>query len=117
LGQRVENRTVMVPHKVLGHRGRYQTKPATACGTWSSSRLAICSAVIESMFDVGCRFRCRSTAVSSIPLDIQPVPSEWHPHIPDRLDQKEFGDWRAGRNAVCQLAALTIGAPIGVADA
>jgi hypothetical protein len=47
---------------------------------------------------------------------IQPIRGEWHPHIPDRLDEEELADWSAGRNAVYQLAALTIGARIAVAD-
>ena len=34
-----------------------------------------------------------------------------------RLDDEELADWRAGRNAVYQLAALTIGARLAVADA
>jgi hypothetical protein len=38
-----------------------------------------------------------------------PVPGEWHPRIPERLDEEELADWQAGRNAVYQLAALTIG--------
>ena len=29
--------------------------------------------------------------------------------MPERLDEEEPTDWRAGRNAVYQLAALTIG--------
>ena len=29
--------------------------------------------------------------------------------MPDRLDDEELADWRAGRNAVYQLAAHTIG--------
>jgi hypothetical protein len=29
--------------------------------------------------------------------------------MPERLDEEELADWRAGRNAVYQLAALTIG--------
>jgi hypothetical protein len=36
--------------------------------------------------------------------------------MPERLDE-ELADWRAGRNAVYQLAALTVGARIAVADA
>ena len=48
---------------------------------------------------------------------IRPVPGEWHPRIPERLDEEELADWRAGRNAVYQLAALTIGARLTVADA
>jgi hypothetical protein len=37
--------------------------------------------------------------------------------MPERLDEEELADWRAGRNAVYQLAALTVGARIAVADA
>jgi hypothetical protein len=37
--------------------------------------------------------------------------------MPERLDEEELADWRAGRNAVYQLAALTIGARLGVVDA
>ena len=37
--------------------------------------------------------------------------------MPERLDEEELADWRAGRNAVYQLAALTIGARLAVADA
>ena len=48
---------------------------------------------------------------------IRPVPGEWHPRMPERLDEEELADWRAGRNAVYQLAALTIGARLVVADA
>jgi hypothetical protein len=33
--------------------------------------------------------------------------------MPERLDEEELADWRAGRNAVYQLAALTIGAHRG----
>jgi hypothetical protein len=36
--------------------------------------------------------------------------------MPERLDEGERADWRAGRNAVYQLAALTIGARLVVAD-
>jgi hypothetical protein len=31
--------------------------------------------------------------------------------------EEEVADWRAGRNAVYQLAALTVGARLAVADA
>jgi hypothetical protein len=48
---------------------------------------------------------------------IRPVPEEWHPRMPERLDEEELADWRAGRNAVYRLAALTIGARLAVADA
>ena len=37
--------------------------------------------------------------------------------MPERLDEEELADWRAGRNAVYQLAALTVGARLAVADA
>ncbi len=47
---------------------------------------------------------------------IQPVPGEWHPRIPESLDEEELADRRAGRNAAYQLAALTIGACLAVAD-
>jgi hypothetical protein len=76
--------------------------------------------VIESTFDVGHRFRC-TMRINCGQLDpsavIRPVPGEWHPYMPKRLDEEELADWRAGRNAVYQLAALTIGARLVVADA
>jgi hypothetical protein len=37
--------------------------------------------------------------------------------MPERLDDEELADWRAGCNAVYQPAALTIGARLAVADA
>jgi hypothetical protein len=46
---------------------------------------------------------------------IRPVPGG--PPTPERLDEEELADWRAGRNAVYQLAALTVGARLAVADA
>ena len=48
---------------------------------------------------------------------IRPVAGEWHPHMAEQLDEKELSDWRTGRDAVYQLAALTIGARLAVADA
>jgi hypothetical protein len=48
---------------------------------------------------------------------IRPVRGEWHPRIPERLDDEELADWRAGRDAVYQLATLKIGARLAVADA
>jgi hypothetical protein len=39
---------------------------------------------------------------------IRPEPGEWHPRMPERLDEDELADWRAGRNALYQLAALTV---------
>ena len=75
--------------------------------------------VIESTFEVGRRFRC-TMRVDCGQLDpgavIPPVPGEWQPRMPEQLDQEELADWRAGRDAVCQLAALTIGARLAVAD-
>ena len=75
--------------------------------------------VIESTFDVGRRFRC-TLRIDCGELDpgavIRPEPGEWRPCMPERLDEDELADWRAGRNAVYQLAALTIGARLAVAD-
>jgi hypothetical protein len=34
----------------------------------------------------------------------------------ERLDEEELADWCAGRDAVYQLAALTVGARLAVAD-
>ena len=76
--------------------------------------------IIESTFDVGARFRC-TMRVDCGQIDpaavIRPVPGEWHPHMPERLDEQELADWRAGRDALYQLAALTIGARLAVVDA
>jgi hypothetical protein len=75
--------------------------------------------IIVSTFEVGRRFRC-TMRVDCGQLDpgsvIRPEPGEWQPRMPERLDEKELADWRAGRNAVYQLAALTIGARLAVAD-
>ena len=76
--------------------------------------------IIESTFEVGRRFRC-TMRVDCGQLDpeavIRPGPGEWHPRVPERLDEEELADWRAGRDTVYQLAALTIGARLAVADA
>jgi hypothetical protein len=48
---------------------------------------------------------------------IRPVSGEWQPRMPAQLNEEELADWRAGRNAVYQLAALTIGPRLAVADA
>src|SRR5262249_61734881 len=75
--------------------------------------------VIESTFEVGRRFRC-TMRIDCGQLNpgavIRPVAGEWHPYLPARLDEDELADWRAGRNAVYQLAALTIGARLAVAE-
>ena len=47
---------------------------------------------------------------------IQPIRGEWHPHMAERLNEEELADWRAGRDGVYQLAALTIGARLAIAD-
>ena len=47
---------------------------------------------------------------------IRPVLGKWQSHVPGRLDEAELADWLAGRNAVYQLAAITIGARLAVAD-
>ena len=57
--------------------------------------------IIESTFDVGRRFSC-TMRVDCGQLDpgvIRPVPGEWRPRMPERLDEEELADWRAGRNA------------------
>jgi hypothetical protein len=62
--------------------------------------------------------RCASIAAQLDPgAVIRPVTGEWQPRTPERLDDEELADWRAGRDAVYQLAALTIGARLAVADA
>jgi hypothetical protein len=72
--------------------------------------------IIESTLEVGRRFRC-TMRVDCGQLHpgavIRPVPGEWHPRMPKQLDEEELADWRAGRNAIYQLAALTVGAPCG----
>ena len=76
--------------------------------------------IIESTFEVGRRFRCtmRIDCSQFAPgAVIRSAPGEWHPRMPERLDDAELANWRAGRNAVYQLAALTIGARLAVADA
>jgi hypothetical protein len=35
--------------------------------------------------------------------------------MPERLDEGELEDWRAGRDAIYQLAALTVGTRLAVA--
>jgi hypothetical protein len=77
-------------------------------------------AIIESTFEVRRRFRC-TMRVDCGRLDpetvIRPEPGEWHPRTRERLDEEELADRRASRNAVFQLAALTIGTRLTVADA
>jgi hypothetical protein len=51
--------------------------------------------------------RCASIAASSTLL---------RSSGPDRRDAEGLADWRAGRDALYQLAALTIGARLAIAD-
>ena len=103
-------------HPRLTQPGEYTEWPAAA----HPGKSPISSRIIESTFVVGRRFRC-TMRVDCGELDpravIRQAPGEWHPHMPQRLDEEELADWRAGRNAVYQLAALTIGARLAVADA
>src|ERR1700740_437252 len=75
--------------------------------------------IIESTFEVGRRFRC-TMRVACGQLDpgavIRAEPGERNPRMAQGLDEEELADWRAGRNAVHQLAALTIGACLAVSD-
>ena len=48
---------------------------------------------------------------ASPPVTLQVVPC-----MPERLDENELADWRAGRNAIYQLAALSIGTRLAVAE-
>lgn len=75
--------------------------------------------VIEATFEVSRRrFRC-TMRIDCSRLDpgavIRPDPGEWYPRMPERLDEEELADWRAGRDAIYQLAALTVGARLAVA--
>ena len=49
--------------------------------------------IIESTFEVGRRFRC-TMRIDCGQLDpgavIRPVPGEWHPRMPERLDERSF---------------------------
>jgi len=73
--------------------------------------------IIES--DVRRRFRC-TTRVDCGELDrgavIKPVPGGWHPRMPERLDDEELAEWRAGRDAGVS-ARCAIVARLAVANA
>jgi len=66
--------------------------------------------IIESTFEVGRRFRC-TMRVDCGQIDpgavIRPVPGEWRPHMPERLDEEELADWRA--HVRCLLGHLPRG--------
>jgi hypothetical protein len=72
--------------------------------------------VIESTFAVGRNFRC-TMRVDCGQIDpdavIRPEPAEWHPRMPERLDEEELADRCAGRDALYQLAALDRGCAPG----
>jgi hypothetical protein len=36
--------------------------------------------------------------------------------MPEQLDENELADWRAGRDPIYQLGALTVGTRLAVAD-
>jgi hypothetical protein len=76
--------------------------------------------IIESAFDVGTRFRC-TMRVDCGRIDPGTViragsrrMASAHAGAPGR---GELADWLAGRDAVYQFAALTIGARLAVVDA
>ena len=118
---RIESRTLRTH---LTERGGTEwpaaARPAKSRISSRARRAWRAPTIIESTFEVGRRFRC-TMRVDCGQLDpgavIRPVPGEWHPRMPEQLDEEELADWRAGRDAVYQLAALTIGARLAVADA
>jgi hypothetical protein len=70
---------------------------------------------IESTFEVGRRFRC-TMRVDCGQLEpgavIRPVPGEWHPRMPERLDEEEpcgLARWPAPRRAVSSSAWSEMG--------
>ena len=62
--------------------------------------------IIESTFDVGRRFRC-TMRINCGELDpgavIRPVVGEWHPRMPERLDEEELAE-----NFPFQRASLSL---------
>jgi hypothetical protein len=64
---------------------------------------------------------CDVRGGSPLPLHyarrLQPARSRCGDPVGTLLDEEELADWRAGRSAVYQLAALTVGARLAVADA
>ena len=76
--------------------------------------------IIESTFEVGRRFRC-TMRVDCGQLDPGAVIGRSSANgthaCPSASDDAELADWSAGRDAVYQRAALTIGARLAVADA
>jgi hypothetical protein len=75
--------------------------------------------IIESTFEASRRFRC-TIRVDCGQLDPDTISGRYPTNgirTSPSAFREELADWRAGRNAVYQLAALTIGSRIGVADA
>src|ERR1700746_89335 len=74
---------------------------------------------IKSPFEVGRRFRC-TMRIDCGQLDpgtvIRPEPGEWQPYMPERPEDEELADWRAGRHAAHPLPAPPAGARLAVAD-
>ena len=68
---------------------------------------------MRGLFQSVAKGRCRSTPT----WWLGPKPANGTPRMPERLYEEELADWRAGRNAIYQLAALTIGTRLAVADA
>ncbi len=77
-----------------------RTRPAKSRISNRSRRAWRATRSSSSTFEVGRRFRC-TMRVNCGQLDpgavIRPVPSEWHPRIPERLDDEELADWRRRR--------------------
>jgi hypothetical protein len=76
--------------------------------------------IIESTIEVGHRFRytmrvdCGQSDPGGV---IRPVPGEGHPRSGTASTKRSLPIGAPGRNAVYQLAALTIGTRFAVADA
>ena len=42
---------------------------------------------------------------------IRPDPGEWHPRMPERLDEEELADWRAGPRLLRLIAVSGCSGP------
>jgi hypothetical protein len=74
--------------------------------------------IIESTFEVGRRFRCtmRIDCGELNPDAVYPAGTRRMAPAYARGPRRRGADWRTGRNAVYQLAALTIGTRLAVAN-